>query len=122
MKHLNYIITLPLFFILVACYGTDYKTDASGAGYSVDDLAKSPSAKITHEGGWTIVSKIENGDRIYWFLVPEVDKVSPAMFKKIVYTKNKSELQTKIVSQCDAPKQICDDLMKNFKNISEKYK
>ncbi len=122
MKHLYYIITLALFFILVACSGTDSKMDASGVGHSVEDLAKNPSAKIAHEGGWTIVSKIENGDRIYWFLAPEVDNVSPAMFKKIVYTKNKSELKTETVSQCDAPRQTCDDLMKEFKNLSEKYK
>ncbi len=121
MKHLYYIITLPLFFILFACSGTDNKTDASDAGHSVEDLAKNPSAKITHQGGWTIVSKIENGDRIYWFLAPEVDNVSPAMFKKTVYIKNKSELETKTVSQCDAPKQTCDDLMKKFKSLSEKY-
>ena len=122
MKHLHYIITLPLFVFLVACSGTDSKTDASGVGHSVEELTKSPSAKITHEGGWTIISKIENGDRVYWFLAPEVDNVSPAMFKKIVYAENKSELETKTVSQCDAPRQTCDDLMNKFKNLSEKYK
>jgi len=122
MKHLHYIITLPLFVFLVACSGTDSKTDASGVGHSVEELTKSPSAKITHEGGWTIISKIENGDRVYWFLAPEVDNVSPAMFKKIVYAENKSELETKTVSKCDAPKQTCDDLMNKFKNLSEKYK
>ena len=115
MKNLHYIITLPLFVLLIACSGTDNKTDASGTGHSVEDLTKNPSAKITHEGGWTIVSKMENGNRVYWFLAPEVDNVSPAMFKKIIYTRNKSELETETVSQCDAPKQTCDDLMKKFK-------
>jgi hypothetical protein len=122
MKHLHFIIALSLFFFLAACLGKDSKTDDSSAGHSIEDMTKNTSAKITHEGGWTIVSKIENGDRVYWFLAPEVDKVSPAMFKKIVYTENKSELETKTVSQCDAPKQTCDDLMKQFKNLSEKYK
>ena len=122
MMHLHYTITLSLFVFLVACSGTDNKTDASGVGLSVEDLTKNSSAKITNEGGWTIVSKLENGDRVYWFLAPEVDNVSPAMFKKIIYTKNKSELETETVSQCDAPKQTCDDLMKKFKSLSEKYK
>jgi hypothetical protein len=122
MKHLHFIIALPLFFFLVTCYGTDRKTDASGVDPSVEELTKNSSAKITHEDGWTIISKIENGDRVYWFLAPDVDNVSPAMFNKIVYTRNKSELETKTVSQCDAPKQTCDDLMKQFKNLSEKYK
>ena len=85
-------------------------------------MTNNPSAKIAHEDGWTIVSKIESGDRVYWFLAPEVDNVSPAMFKKIIYTNVKSELETKTVSQCDAPKQTCDDLMKQFKILSEKHK
>ena len=118
---LNYIITLTLLVFLASCYGTDSKTETSGVGHSVGDLTKNPSAKITHESGWTIVSKVENGDRVYWFLAPEVDNVSPAMFKKIVYTGNKSELENKTVSQCDAPRQTCENLMKKFKSLSEKY-
>lgn len=122
IKHLHYIITLPLFIFLVSCSGTDSRTGASGVGHSVEGLTKNPSAKIAHEGDWTIVSKVENGDRVYWFLAPEVDNVSPAMFKKIIYTRKKGELETKTVSQCDAPRQTCDDLMKKFKILSEKYK
>ena len=122
MKHLHYIVTLPLFVFLVACSGTDSKTNASGVVHSVEDLKKIPSAKITHEGDWTIISKMENGDRVYWFLAPEVDNVSPAIFKKIVYTRDKRELETETVSQCEAPRQTCDDLMKKFKSLSEKYK
>ena len=122
MKYLYFIITLSLFFFLAACSGTDSKTATSGIGHSVDDLTKNPSAKISHEGGWTIVSKMENGDRVYWFLAPDVGNVSPAVYKKIIYASGKSELETETVSQCDAPKQTCDDLMKQFKNLSEKYK
>ena len=113
MKHLHYIISLPLFFVLASCSRADDKLNAS----SID-----PSSNIVHEDGWSIVSKIENGDRVYWFLAPEVNKVSPAMFKKIIYTNKKSELETKTVSQCDAPKETCDDLMKKYKVLSEKYK
>lgn len=122
MKHLHYIISLLLFFVLVACSGTDDRADTSGADPSVEYYKNNPSAKITHEDGWTIVSKIESGDRTYWFLAPEVDNVSPAMFKKMIYTNVKSGLETKTVSQCDAPKQTCDDLMKQYKILSEKYK
>jgi hypothetical protein len=122
MKHLHFIIALPLFFFLVACYGTDSKTDTLGVKHSVEELTKNPSSKITHKDGWTIVSKMENGDRVYWFLAPDVDNVSSAIFKKIVYVRNKSELETETVSKCDAPKQTCDDFMKQFKNLSEKYR
>ncbi len=122
MKHLHYIITPPLFFVLFACSGTDDKTDTASINPSVEYLAKKPSAKTFHEDGWTIVSKTESGNHVYWFLAPEVDNVSPTMFKKIIYKKVKSELETKTVSQCDAPKQTCDDLMKKYKTLSEKYK
>ena len=113
MKHLRYIISLFLLFALVACSGAGDKSDAS----SID-----PSESIVHEDGWSIIPKIENGDRVYWFLAPEVNNVSPAMFKKIIHTNVKGESETKTVSQCDAPKQTCDDLMKKFKTLSEKYK
>lgn len=122
MKNLHYIITLPLFVLLVACSGTDSKTGDSGAGHSVEDLTKNPSAKITHEDGWTIISTIEDENRVYWFLAPDVNNVSPAMYKNIIYAGDKSELETKTVSQCEAPKQACDELMKKFKKLSEKYK
>ena len=122
MKHLHFIIAPALFFFLVACSGTDNKTDASGVDHSVEYLSNNPSANITHEDGWTIISKMENGDRVYWFLAPDVDNVSSALFKKVIHTGNKSELKTETVSQCDAPKQTCDDLMRQFKNLSEKFK
>jgi hypothetical protein len=122
MKHLHFIIAPALLFFLVACSGTDNKTDASGVDHSVEYLSNNPSAKITHEDGWTIISKMENGDRVYWFLAPDVDNVSSALFKKVIHTGNKSELKTETVSQCDAPKQTCDDLMRQFKNLSEKFK
>jgi hypothetical protein len=122
MKHLHFFLTLPLFILLAACYATDRKTGTSDAGHRVEELTKDSSAKITHEDGWTIVSRMENTDRVYWFLAPEVDNVSPAMFQKIIYTGDKRELESKIVSECEAPKQTCDDLMKQFKVMSEKYK
>ena len=122
MTHLHFIVALAMFFFLVACSKTDDKTDAPGVDHSVEYLTNNSSAKITHEDGWTITSKIENGDRVYWFLAPEVDNVSSAVFKKIIYTGNKSELKTETVSQCDAPRQTCDDLMERFKTLSEKYK
>ena len=119
MKHLPFFITLPLTFSLVACYATDSKMST---GQSLESLTKDASAKIIHEDGWTIVSTMENTDRVYWFLAPEVDGVSAAMFKKIIYTGDKRELESKTVSECEAPRQTCDELMKKFKSMSEKYK
>ena len=58
---------------------------------------------------------------MYWFLAPDIDGKSPAMFKKIINTTDKSQPAVKIISECDAPKQLCDELGTRFKEISEKY-
>jgi hypothetical protein len=43
------------------------------------------------------------------------------MFKKTVHSTEKAK-ETVTVSECEAPKQVCDDLMKRFKTLSEKYR
>ena len=91
---------------------------------SVQDTepASDPSASITHEDGWTIVSKEENGDRVYWFLAPDVNGASPAMFKKVINTSDKDQPAVKIISECEASKQLCDELGARFRQMSEKYR
>jgi hypothetical protein len=121
MKSLSIIILFCLFCFLVACYGPYSTTDSPGDYNSFEDLTKKTAAEITHENNWTIVSMTENGDRVYWFLAPEIEKASPAMFKKVIHT-DKNKEKTEIVSECKAPKQTCDDLMKQFNTLSEKYK
>jgi hypothetical protein len=122
MKHLNFIVTFFLICFLVACAGSDSTAGSSNASNTYENLTKGPSSKTTHEDGWAIVSKMENGDRVYWFFAPDIDNVSPAMFKKTILIKDKSKQGFEVVSKCDAPIQVCDDLMKQFKTLSEKYK
>jgi hypothetical protein len=122
MKPLHFIYPLLLSCFAVACVGTDSATETLNDAKVLESPVKQSSSKITHEDGWTIVSSMENGDRVYWFLAPDVDNVSPAMFKKTILNKDKSEQGFELVSKCDAPKQVCDDLMKQIKTLSEKYK
>lgn len=122
MKHLNFVVGFFLICFLVACAGSDSTTGSSNASNTYENLTKGPSSKTTHEDGWAIVSKMENGDRVYWFFAPDIDNVSPAMFKKTTLIKDKSKQGFEVVSKCDAPIQVCDDLMKQFKTLSEKYK
>ncbi len=122
MKHLNFVVAFFLICFLVACAGSDSTTGSSNASNTYENLTKGPSSKTTHEDGWAIVSKMENGDRVYWFFAPDIDNVSPAMFKKTILIKDKSKQGFEVVSKCDAPIQVCDDLMKQFKTLSEKYK
>jgi len=121
MKSRFFIILLPLISVLVSCLGNDNKVNEPAITQSLEKLSGSPSADIMHEDGWRIVSKVEDGNRVYWFLAPEKDNVSPALFKKIIYLKDVSGLKTKFVSQCEAPKQTCDELMDKFRQLSEKY-
>ena len=107
---------------VVACSGTSGTSDSSSSNNTVEKLINKPDAEITQMDNWTIVSTTENGDRVYWFLAPEVKEVTPAMFKKTVHTGNRNEVETVIVSECNAPKQTCDALMRKFKVLSKKYK
>lgn len=122
MKPLYLLISLLQFCFLVACSGSDSTMNSTKVYDAFENATKKPAAKIFHEDNWTIVSTKEDGNRVYWFMAPDVDNVSPAVFKKTVHADDKSKLETKIVSQCEAPKQTCDDLKKQFKTLSEKYK
>ena len=122
MKHLNFVVSFFLIYFLVACAGTDSATGSSNSYNTLENLTKGSSSKSAHEDGWTIVSKMVNGDRVYWFFAPDIDNVSPAMFKKTILNKDKSKQGFEVVSKCDAPIQVCDELMRQFKALSEKYK
>jgi hypothetical protein len=121
MKPLKFIVPFFLFCFAVACIATESATAASNASNTLENLAKQPSSKITHDDGWTIVSGKENGERVYWFFAPDKANVSSAMFKKTILNKDKKKQGFEIVSKCDAPKQVCDDLMKQIKTLREKY-
>ena len=122
MKHLNIFVPFLLICFLPACAGPDSTTGSSNTSNTYANLSKAASSETTHEDGWTIVSKMQNGDRVYWFFAPDRDNVSPAMFKKTILDKEKSKQGFEIVSECVAPIQVCDDLMRQFKILSEKYK
>jgi hypothetical protein len=122
IKFKFFTILLPLLSFLLSCSGNDNKLNEPAITESIEKLSGSASPDIMYEDGWTIVSKIEDGNRVYWFLAPERDNVSPALFKKVIYANDESGLKTKFVSQCEAPKQTCDELMEKFRKLSEKYK
>jgi hypothetical protein len=125
MKSLHYVFLLSIFCIVVACsepQETAVSIDPTISYDALKEVSKNPDASISHEDGWAIVSKTENDDRVYWFLAPDENGVSPAQFKKTIHVSDNNETEIKIVSQCEAPKQTCDDLMAQFKVLSDKYK
>jgi len=107
------LIILTLLIIVAGCRNQDVP--------EITEPTEDSSASITHEDGWTIVSKEENGDHVYWFLAPDVNGASPAMFKKVINNSDKHEPRIKVISECEASKQLCEELAARFRNISEKY-
>jgi len=77
-------IILPLIF-LASCNGNDNNVSERALTPAFEKMLSNSSADIIYEDGWMIVSKIEDGNHIYWFLPPEKDNVSPALFKKIIF-------------------------------------
>ena len=95
--------------------------DYSSVSETLEKLKKQPSSKISQQDGWLIVSLIENGNPVHWFFAPKKNTAHPAVVKKTITVKNGSR-ETVILTLCEAPKQTCDDLIKQFKNINETYK
>ncbi|MCW8956689.1 MAG: molecular chaperone DnaJ [Gammaproteobacteria bacterium] len=121
MKLLIIIIT-SLFF----CSTNLLAGDVNSIGYpsvseALEKLTKHPSANISQQGGWTIISLIENGNHVIWFFAPEEHAAHPAMVKRTILEKNGS-LEIKMVSFCQAPKQKCDELSKQFENLNKQFK
>ena len=128
MRYFLNIISLVTIYLLTACSDPQETTDE--ATVSVDptmtydtfeEATNTPDASITHDGNWTVVTRMEKGDRVYWFVAPDVDNVSPALFKKTIHLDTNSK-ETVTVSKCEAPKKTCDQLMKKFESLSDKYK
>lgn len=118
-------LALTTIYVLTGCSEPQEATvslDPTMSYDAVEEATKTPDATITRDGGWAVVTKMEDGDRVYWFIAPDINNVSPALFKKTIHLKDKNSKQTLTVSKCEAPKQTCDDLMKQFKAMSDKYK
>jgi phage terminase large subunit-like protein len=124
MRSLTGIILLITIYFIAGCSKPQDATvsvNPTVTYNAFEDASKKPDASITHDGDWTVVSRMEKGDRVYWFVAPDVNKVSPALFKKTIHVDDKDGKKIVIVSNCEAPKQTCDDLMEKFKTLSEKY-
>lgn len=125
MRYLLSIISLTTIYCLAGCSEPQEATvsvDHTMTYDAVEEAKKTPDASITKDGDWTVVSRVEKGNRVYWFVAPDIDKVSPALFKKTIHLMGNNIKETKSVSKCEAPKQTCDDLMEQFEILSEKYK
>jgi len=125
MRYFLNIFALITIYFLTGCSEPQEATvslDPTMTYDAVEEATKTPDASITKDGDWTVVSRLEKGNRVYWFVAPDIDKVSPALFKKTIHLDGNNIKITRSVSKCEAPKQTCDDLMEQFENLSEKYR
>ena len=88
---------------------------------ALNKLKNKPSANTSYQGGWTIISLVENGNHVIWFFSPKKHSAYPAVIKKSIVAKDKG-IETKIVTLCEAAKPECDKLINQFKRINSEYK
>ncbi|MDH5425887.1 MAG: hypothetical protein OEY29_12905 [Gammaproteobacteria bacterium] len=125
MRYFLSIISLLAIYLQTACSDPQeatVSTDPDVTYGAFKEATKTADASITRDGDWTIVSRVVKGDRVYWFVAPDVNKSSPALFKKTIHLEDKIARENITVSKCEAPKKTCDDLMQQFNTLSEKYK
>ena len=88
---------------------------------ALEKLKKQPSASISQRDGWTIISTLEDGKPVMWFFASEQHAAHPAMIKRSIVEKDGGK-ETLIVSFCQAPKQTCDDLAREFNKLNQQFK
>jgi hypothetical protein len=121
MKIFKIIFTILIVYSASLLADNEGYINHSSLSNTLKMLKKQPSSIIHQQGGWTIISLIENGNRVIWFFSPEEHAAYPAVFKKTIIKKNDG-IETIITTQCEAPKAKCDALIKQFMNMNEAYK
>jgi hypothetical protein len=115
-----------LFIIAVAIYiAAILKMDISDSDAPDSDVPSSTESeqygsKILRDDGWIVIPKQEGGERVYWFVAPDENGVSPGMFKKMIHDGSDGR-QSTIVSECEAPKATCDRMLQQIEIISKRY-
>lgn len=88
---------------------------------ALEKLKNHPAANISQQGGWTIISLVEDGNHVLWFFAPEKHAAHPAMIKRTILEKN-GGIEIVTTSFCQAPKQDCDELTRQFKDLKKQIK
>lgn len=116
----NHLFVIVFATIAIVIYSVTINKSDSPVYDSAIDQPERNDAEAVKIGDWTVVQKQENGERVYWFSAPGENGVSPGIFKKIIHNDDTNKEFT-IISQCEAPKQTCDRLMKQFEELNKAY-
>ena len=121
MNILKIIIASLILYSTNLLAGNESTIDYSSVSDALEKLKKRPSSNVSQQSGWSIVSLVENGNHVIWYFAPKEHAAHPAVVKKTITVKD-GGIETVILTLCEGPKQKCDDLIKQFKNINEIYK
>ena len=95
--------------------------DFSSVSTILQSVKEQPTANVSKQGGWEIVSLIEEGNQVIWFFAPLDHAAYPALVKKTIRVKGKG-IETEINTLCEASKPKCNSLIEQFRAMNEVYK
>lgn len=118
--------TLVIIILSVLCTGTLSAADDGSIEYpsveaALQRLKNQPAANISTQGGWTIISLVEEGHHVIWFFSPQEHDAYPAMVKR-TYLEKDGGIEIVTTTSCQAPKKKCDALAEQFSKISGNIK
>jgi hypothetical protein len=107
------------FVAFVALWTNCLAAEPSSIGYpsvaaALSALTRDPAAHFETQGGWTIVTTVENGNHVVWSFVPRGHPAYPAAVKRTVVEENGVAMKMSVL--CSGhDKAACDKLVEEFK-------
>jgi len=87
-------------------------------GEALEALRANPEAKISTQGGWTVVEVKNDEEMTLWSFTPESSPAHPAAIKRTIVEKDGSiYIDMKVL--CQAEKKECDLLIQQFEQLND---
>lgn len=86
---------------------------------ALESLKKKPDTKFRQKQGWIIIS--EEGDNALWSFTPENHPAYPAVAKRTVVL-DEDGISIVLDVLCEAEKTPCDQLVRDFDELTDKIK
>jgi hypothetical protein len=108
-------------------HGSLPESERSDIGYAsvreaLTALRATPGAQVGEQDGWTIVQARESDKSMaLWSFTPPNDPANPSAVKRVVTEKDGS-VQIEMHVLCEASKQACDQLVRDFEALNERAK
>jgi len=130
MKHLALVVLVA---VVAGCSGRSppsspsSESNGSSIGYAtvadaLTALRAKPGTEIGEQDGWTIIQEPESEKSIaLWSFAPATDPAHPSAVKRVVVERDGSvQIEMKVL--CEAKKDACDELVRDFQALNERMK